>query len=66
MVHITYNLIMYYACVDHEMHTHFATQVLIYVIVVLYHEHMKKHMSYICIYTRFFTHVDAIINYTCI
>ena len=49
---------IYHACVDHKMHTHIC-----YTCVNLCFgssaTQVKKHRSYICVYTRFFTHMHT-------
>ena len=42
----------------------FAKYMQIRVLAVLHHEHVEKHTSYICMYTRFFTHACASNGYT--
>ena len=57
MVHITYNLNMYYACVDHEMHTHFCyTSVNSCDCSSVPRTHEKTHELYMHIYTLLHTH----------
>ena len=46
----------------HALLLHVCTFVCFY---LLHHEHLRKHMSYMCMYTRFFIHAHTSDGVTC-
>ena len=61
-VHTSYNLNVTrvaHVCVDHEIHTCFCYTLVLLCFYLLHYEHVRKHTSYVCVYTCFFTHAHA-------